>query len=180
MEIVRTENLSKTYGSGENLVRAIDDVNLKIEKGEFIAIVGPSGSGKSTLLHLLGGVDNPSSGKIFIDGNDISKYTSKELALFRRRKVGLIYQFYNMKQKLSKKIFLLGLVIFVISYLLPVDVFEGFTSLRPAGLTSMFVCPIVGLIGLIFGIKEKDRLFILLNILLILLLPIAMLVGHLI
>ena len=180
MEIVRTENLSKTYGSGENLVKAIDDVNLKIEKGEFIAIVGPSGSGKSTLLHLLGGVDNPSSGKIFIDGNDISKYTSKELALFRRRKVGLIYQFYNMKQKLSKKIFLLGLVIFVISYLLPVDVFEGFTSLRPAGLTSMFVCPIVGLIGLIFGIKEKDRLFILLNILLILLLPIAMLVGHLI
>ena len=69
MEIVRTENLSKTYGSGENLVKAIDNVNLKIEKGEFIAIVGPSGSGKSTLLHLLGGVDNPSSGKIFIDGN---------------------------------------------------------------------------------------------------------------
>lgn len=96
MEIVRTENLSKTYGSGENLVRAIDDVNLKIEKGEFIAIVGPSGSGKSTLLHLLGGVDNPSSGKIFIDSNDISKYSSKELALFRRRKVGLIYQFYNL------------------------------------------------------------------------------------
>lgn len=81
MEIVRTENLSKTYGSGENLVKAIDDVNLKIEKGEFIAIVGPSGSGKSTLLHLLGGVDNPSSGKIFIDSNDISKYSSKELAL---------------------------------------------------------------------------------------------------
>lgn len=101
MEIVRTENLSKTYGSGENLVRAIDDVNLKIEKGEFIAIVGPSGSGKSTLLHLLGGVDNPSSGKIFIDGNDISKYTSKELALFRRRKVGLIYQFYNLIPNLT-------------------------------------------------------------------------------
>lgn len=101
MEIVRTENLSKTYGSGENLVRAIDDINLKIEKGEFIAIVGPSGSGKSTLLHLLGGVDNPSSGKIFIDGNDISKYTSKELALFRRRKVGLIYQFYNLIPNLT-------------------------------------------------------------------------------
>ena len=101
MEIVRTENLSKTYGSGENVVRAIDDVNLKIEKGEFIAIVGPSGSGKSTLLHSLGGVDNPSSGKIFIDGNDISKYTSKELALFRRRKVGLIYQFYNLIPNLT-------------------------------------------------------------------------------
>lgn len=101
MEIVRTENLSKTYGSGENLVRAIDDVNLKIEKGEFIAIVGPSGSGKSTLLHLLGGVDNPTSGKIFIDGNDISKYSSKELALFRRRKVGLIYQFYNLIPNLT-------------------------------------------------------------------------------
>ena len=101
MEIVRTENLSKTYGSGENVVRAIDDVNLKIEKGEFIAIVGPSGSGKSTLLHLLGGVDNPSSGKIFIDGNDISKYSSKELALFRRRKVGLIYQFYNLIPNLT-------------------------------------------------------------------------------
>ena len=101
MEIVRVENLSKIYGSGENLVRAIDDVNLKIEKGEFIAIVGPSGSGKSTLLHLLGGVDNPSSGKIFIDGNDISKYSSKELALFRRRKVGLIYQFYNLIPNLT-------------------------------------------------------------------------------
>ena len=101
MEIVRVENLSKTYGNGENLVKAIDDVNLKIEKGEFIAIVGPSGSGKSTLLHLLGGVDNPSSGKIFIDGNDISKYTSKELALFRRRKVGLIYQFYNLIPNLT-------------------------------------------------------------------------------
>lgn len=101
MEIVRTENLSKTYGSGENLVKAIDDVNLKIEKGEFITIVGPSGSGKSTLLHLLGGVDNPTSGKIFIEGNDISKYSSKELALFRRRKVGLIYQFYNLIPNLT-------------------------------------------------------------------------------
>ena len=85
-----------------------------------------------------------------------------------------------MKGNLSKKIFLIGLVIFVISYLLPVDIFQSYTSLRPTGLTSMFVCPIIGLIGLIFGVKEKDRLFIVLNIMLILLLPIAMFVGHLI
>ena len=85
-----------------------------------------------------------------------------------------------MKQKLSKKIFLLGLVIFVISYLLPVDIFQSYTSLRPTGLTSMFVCPIIGLIGLICGVKEKDKLFMALNILLILLLPIAMFVGHLV
>ena len=85
-----------------------------------------------------------------------------------------------MKKNISKKLFLLGLLIFVISYLLPVDIFYGCTSLRPTGLTSMFVCPIIGLIGLIFGVKEKDRLFIVLNIMLILLLPIAMFVGHLI
>lgn len=85
-----------------------------------------------------------------------------------------------MNKSLSKKIFLLGLVIFVISYLLPIDIFESYTSLRPTGLTSMFVCPIIGLVGLIFGIKEKDRLFIVLNLLLILLLPIAMFVDHLI
>ena len=85
-----------------------------------------------------------------------------------------------MKGNLSKKIFLIGLVIFVISYLLPVDIFQSYTSLRPTGLTSMFVCPIIGLIGLIFGVNEKDRLFIVLNIMLILLLPIAMFVGHLI
>ena len=85
-----------------------------------------------------------------------------------------------MNKKISKKLFLLGLVIFVISYLLPVDIFQSYTSLRPTGLTSMFVCPIIGLIGLIFGVKEKDRLFIVLNIMLILLLPIAMFVGHLI
>ena len=85
-----------------------------------------------------------------------------------------------MKKKISKKLFLLGLVIFVISYLLPIDIFESYTSLRPTGLTSMFVCPIIGLIGLIFGIKEKDRLFIVLNIMLILLLPIAMFIGHLV
>ena len=85
-----------------------------------------------------------------------------------------------MKKNISKKLFLLGLVIFLISYLLPIDIFESYTSLRPTGLTSMFVCPIIGLIGLIFGIKEKDRLFMVLNILLITLLPIAMFVGHLI
>ena len=85
-----------------------------------------------------------------------------------------------MKENLSKKIFLFGLTILVISYLLPIDIFESYTSLRPTGLTSMFVCPIIGLIGLIFGVKEKDRLFIVLNIMLILLLPIAMFVGHLI
>ena len=85
-----------------------------------------------------------------------------------------------MKGNLSKKIFLIGLLIFVISYLLPIDIFEIYTSLRPTGLTLKFVCPIIGLIGLIFGVKEKDRLFIVLNIMLILLLPIAMLVGHLI
>lgn len=85
-----------------------------------------------------------------------------------------------MKENLSKKMFLIGFVIFMISYLLPIDIFESYTSLRPTGLTSMFVCPIIGLIGLIFGVKEKDRLFIVLNIMLILLLPIAMFVGHLI
>ena len=85
-----------------------------------------------------------------------------------------------MKEKLSKKIFLLGLTIFVIFYLLPIDIFEDYTNLRPTGLTSMFVCPIIGLTGLICGVKEKDRLFIVLNIMLILLLPIAMFVGHLI
>ena len=85
-----------------------------------------------------------------------------------------------MNKKISKKLFLLGLVIFMISYLLPIDIFESYTSLRPTGLTSMFVCPIIGLIGLIFGVKEKDKLFMALNVLLILLLPIAMFVGHVI
>ncbi|WP_077074776.1 hypothetical protein [Aedoeadaptatus urinae] len=85
-----------------------------------------------------------------------------------------------MKKNISKKLFLLGLTIFVISYLLPVDIFQSYTSLRPTGLTSMFVCPIIGLIGLIFGIKDKDKLFIILNLLLILLLPIAMFVDHLV
>ena len=85
-----------------------------------------------------------------------------------------------MKKNISKKFFLLGLVIFLISYLLPIDIFQSYTSLRPTGLTSMFVCPIIGLIGLIFGVKEKDKLFMALNVLLILLLPIAMFVGHLV
>ena len=96
MEILKVENLTKTYGSGENLVHAVDDVSFSVEKGEFVAIVGASGSGKSTLLHLIGGVDRPASGKIFVDGNDISKMNDDKLAVFRRRQVGIIYQFYNL------------------------------------------------------------------------------------
>ena len=96
MEILKVENLTKTYGSGENLVHAGDDVSFSVEKGEFVAIVGASGSGKSTLLHLIGGVDRPTSGKIFVDGNDISKMNDDKLAVFRRRQVGIVYQFYNL------------------------------------------------------------------------------------
>lgn len=96
MEILKVENLTKTYGSGENLVHAVDDVSFSVEKGEFVAIVGASGSGKSTLLHLIGGVDRPISGKIFVDGNDISKMNDDKLAVFRRRQVGIVYQFYNL------------------------------------------------------------------------------------
>lgn len=96
MEILKVENLTKTYGSGENLVNAVDDVSFSVEKGEFVAIVGASGSGKSTLLHLIGGVDRPTSGKIFVDGNDISKMDDDKLAVFRRRQVGIVYQFYNL------------------------------------------------------------------------------------
>ena len=96
MEILKVENLTKTYGSGENLVHALDDVSFSVEKGEFVAIVGASGSGKSTLLHLIGGVDRPTSGKIFVDGNDISKMNDDKLAVFRRRQVGIVYQFYNL------------------------------------------------------------------------------------
>lgn len=96
MEILKVENLTKTYGSGENLVHAVDDVSFSVEKGEFVAIVGASGSGKSTLLHLFGGVDRPTSGKIFVDGNDISKMNDDKLAVFRRRQVGIVYQFYNL------------------------------------------------------------------------------------
>lgn len=96
MEILKVENLTKTYGSGENLVHAVDDVSFSVEKGEFVAIVVASGSGKSTLLHLIGGVDRPTSGKIFVDDNDISKMNDDKLAVFRRRQVGIVYQFYNL------------------------------------------------------------------------------------
>lgn len=96
MEVLKVEHLTKTYGSGENLVHAVDDVSFSVEKGEFVAIVGASGSGKSTLLHLIGGVDRPTSGKIFVDGNDISKMNDDKLAVFRRRQVGIVYQFYNL------------------------------------------------------------------------------------
>lgn len=103
MEILKIENLKKIYGKGENLVNAVDDVSFSIERGEFVAVVGPSGSGKSTLLHLIGGVDRPNDGKIYIEGTDISNYNSKELALFRRRKVGIVYQFYNLIPNLTVK-----------------------------------------------------------------------------
>lgn len=96
MEILRVENLCKQYGKGENKVTALNNVSFKVNKGEFVAIVGASGSGKSTLLHLIGGVDRPSSGKVFIDGKDIYNFNDDELAIFRRRQVGLIYQFYNL------------------------------------------------------------------------------------
>lgn len=96
MEILKVENLCKTYGKGENKVKAVDNVSFSVEKGEFVAIVGASGSGKSTLLHLLGGVDRPTSGKVYIDGKDIYTLDDDNLAIFRRRQVGLIYQFYNL------------------------------------------------------------------------------------
>lgn len=96
MEILRTENLKKSYGKGESKVVALDGVNLSVEKGQFLSIVGSSGSGKSTLLHILGGVDKPTEGKVFIEDREISTLEESELALFRRRKVGLIYQFYNL------------------------------------------------------------------------------------
>ena len=96
MEIFRVEPLSKMYGSGENAVKAVDDVSFTVEKGEFVAVIGASGSGKSTLLHLIGGVDRPTSGKVFIDGRDISALNDDALAIFRRRQVGIVYQFYNL------------------------------------------------------------------------------------
>lgn len=96
MEILRVEGLKKVYGSGENEVHALDGVTFSVEKGEFLAIIGPSGSGKSTLLHILGGVDRPTGGKLFMDGVDVYAQTEDQLAIFRRRQVGLIYQFYNL------------------------------------------------------------------------------------
>ncbi|PWM39041.1 MAG: peptide ABC transporter ATP-binding protein [Clostridiales bacterium] len=96
MELLRVENLIKTYGKGENEVRALDGVSFSVEKGEFLAIIGPSGSGKSTLLHILGGVDKPTGGRVYMDGSDIYAKNDEQLAIFRRREVGLIYQFYNL------------------------------------------------------------------------------------
>ena len=96
MEILRVEHLSKIYGKGENEVRALDDVSFSVEKGQFVAIIGPSGSGKSTLLHILGGVDRPTAGKVFLEGQDVFVQNEDQLAIFRRRQVGLIYQFYNL------------------------------------------------------------------------------------
>ena len=96
MEILRVEHLSKIYGKGENEVRALDDVSFSVEKGQFVAIIGPSGSGKSTLLHILGGVDRPTTGKVFLEGQDVFAQNEDQLAIFRRRQVGLIYQFYNL------------------------------------------------------------------------------------
>ncbi len=96
MEILKVENLTKIYGKGENKVVALDNVSFSVEKGEFVAIVGTSGSGKSTLLHLIGGVDKPTSGKVFVGDTDIYKLNDDALAIFRRRQIGLIYQFYNL------------------------------------------------------------------------------------
>lgn len=96
MEILKVENLVKTYGQGDNIVNAVDNISLSVNKGEFVAIVGASGSGKSTLLHLLGGVDRPTSGEIYIDGNEINSMNNDNLAIFRRRQIGIVYQFYNL------------------------------------------------------------------------------------
>ena len=103
MEILKVENLCKTYGKGETLVKALDNVSFSVEKGEFVAIVGSSGSGKSTLLHILGGVDRPTSGKVYVDGEGVYKLNETNLAIFRRRQVGLIYQFYNLIPILNVK-----------------------------------------------------------------------------
>ena len=96
MDILKVEHLTKIYGKGENAVYALNDVSFSVRKGEFVAIIGPSGSGKSTLLHILGGVDRPTDGKVFLEGNDVYAQNESQLAIFRRREVGLIYQFYNL------------------------------------------------------------------------------------
>ena len=96
MDILKVENLTKVYGSGNNEVRALDGVSFSVEKGQFVAIIGPSGSDKSTLLHILGGVDAPTGGKVYMDGQDVYTQNEEQLAIFRRRQVGLIYQFYNL------------------------------------------------------------------------------------
>lgn len=96
MTILQTRNLRKEYGDGDNLVKALDDVNLSIKQGEFVSIVGTSGSGKSTLLHMLGGLDRPSSGKVFVEGNDIFEFKEEPLTIFRRRKIGFVFQSYNL------------------------------------------------------------------------------------
>ena len=96
MKILKVENLVKTYGSGENIVRAVDDVSFEVERGEFVAIVGASGSGKSTLMHMIGGVDIPTSGHIYIDDKEITGMKPDKLAIFRRRQIGIVYQFYNL------------------------------------------------------------------------------------
>ncbi len=103
MEILKVENLTKTYGKGETKVNALDNISFSVEKGEFVAIVGSSGSGKSTLLHLLGGVDRPTSGKVYIDNKDIYALNDDNLAIFRRRQIGIIYQFYNLIPILNVK-----------------------------------------------------------------------------
>lgn len=103
LDILRTENLSKIYGIGDTKVTALDKLNLKISKGQFVSIIGPSGSGKSTLLHMLGGVDRPTEGKIYIEETDISSMNETESAIFRRRKIGLIYQSYNLISTLNVK-----------------------------------------------------------------------------
>ena len=96
MSILEVKNLVKTYGKGDSLVKAVDDISFKVEEGEFVAIIGASGSGKSTLLHMIGGVDNATSGEIIVDGDNIAKYNADKLAIYRREKVGIIYQFYNL------------------------------------------------------------------------------------
>lgn len=101
MEILRVENLTKVYGKGENKVFALNNVSFSVQKGEFLAIIGPSGSGKSTLLHILGGVDRPTSGKVYMDGQNVYEQNDEQLAVFRRRRVGLIYQFYNLVSVLN-------------------------------------------------------------------------------